>query len=54
VAASLFHGAVRGGRLVMDAAEARGLRMRFDRIGAVALPVESSRNLIKQLMETME
>lgn len=42
-----------GGRLVADASEVDGLIDRFDRIGAVALPVDSSRSLIKHLMETM-
>ncbi|MGI5324466.1 helix-turn-helix domain-containing protein [Actinomadura nitritigenes] len=42
-----------GGRLVPEAAEVDGLLERFDRIGAVALPVDSSRSLIKQLTETM-
>lgn len=40
-----------GGRLVMDADEARDLRLRFERIGAVALPVDSSRDLIRRAME---
>jgi hypothetical protein len=48
-----FVDAPNGGRLVMDTAEVRGLRLRFDRIGAVALPIDSSRNLIRQAMETM-
>ena len=42
-----------GGRLVPEAAEVDGLLDRFDRIGAVALPVDSSRSLIKHLMEAM-
>jgi transcriptional regulator with XRE-family HTH domain len=42
-----------GGRLVADTSEVDGLIDRFDRIGAVALPVDSSRSLIKHLMETM-
>ncbi|QFG26288.1 helix-turn-helix transcriptional regulator [Actinomadura sp. WMMB 499] len=42
-----------GGRLVADASEVDGLVDRFDRIGAVALPVDSSRSLIEQLRETM-
>jgi transcriptional regulator with XRE-family HTH domain len=48
-----FIEAPNGGRLVLDASEVRGLRLRFDRIGAVALPIDSSRSLITQLMETM-
>lgn len=47
-----FVEAPNGGRLVLEAAEVRGLKLRFDRIGAVALPVESSRRLIEQLMES--
>lgn len=46
-----FIEAPNGGRLVMDPAEVRGLRIRFDRIGAVALPIDSSQRLIEQLME---
>jgi transcriptional regulator with XRE-family HTH domain len=42
-----------GGRLVPMADEARELRARFDRIGHVALPVQSSRRLIESLMEAM-
>ncbi|RKS78826.1 hypothetical protein BZB76_0260 [Actinomadura pelletieri DSM 43383] len=47
-----FVEAPNGGRLVMEASEVRGLKLRFDRIGAVALPLDSSRRLIEQLMET--
>lgn len=47
-----FVEAPNGGRLVMEASEVRGLKLRFDRIGAVALPVDSSRRLIEQLMES--
>jgi hypothetical protein len=49
-----FVEAPNGGRLVMDAAEVRGLRLRFDRIGAIALPIDSSRSLVKQIMESMK
>lgn len=49
-----FVEAPNGGRLVPEADEARELRMRFDRIGHVALPVHSSRRLIRSLMEGME
>jgi transcriptional regulator with XRE-family HTH domain len=42
-----------GGRLVPVAEEARELRARFDRIGHVALPIQSSRQLIESLMEAM-
>ncbi|MBX6767438.1 MAG: hypothetical protein IRY90_09855, partial [Actinomadura rubrobrunea] len=48
-----FVEAPNGGRLVVDAAEVEDFRMRFDRIGTVALPIDSSRILIQQLMETM-
>jgi transcriptional regulator with XRE-family HTH domain len=42
-----------GGRLVPDASEVRAFGIRYDRIGAKALPVDSSRDLIKQAMEDM-
>lgn len=42
-----------GGRLELDAEEVAGLRNRFDRIGAMALPVELSRALLKDAMEHM-
>jgi hypothetical protein len=42
-----------GGRLVPEAAEVNELRARFERIGHVALPVQSSRKLISSLMEGM-
>ncbi|WUH98783.1 helix-turn-helix transcriptional regulator [Spirillospora sp. NBC_00431] len=48
-----FVEAPNGGRLVTEVTEVESFKMRFDRIGAVALPVESSRTLIKQLMEAM-
>jgi hypothetical protein len=41
-----------GGRLVVDATEVRDLKLKFDHIGAVALPVGYSRDLIRQLMES--
>ncbi|MDN3357416.1 helix-turn-helix transcriptional regulator [Actinomadura sp. DC4] len=47
-----FVEALNGGRLVTDIAEIADLEERFDRIGAVAEPVDSSRCLIKELMET--
>jgi hypothetical protein len=47
-----FVEAVHGGRLVPEASEVAELDTRFDRIGAVAEPVESSRRLIRQVMET--
>ncbi|RKS79821.1 hypothetical protein BZB76_1300 [Actinomadura pelletieri DSM 43383] len=40
-----------GGRLELDTEEVAGLRKRFDRIGAIALPVEMSRALLKDAME---
>jgi hypothetical protein len=42
-----------GGRLELDAEEVAGLRNRFDRIGAMALPVELSRVMLKDAMEKM-
>ncbi|MEU8117752.1 Scr1 family TA system antitoxin-like transcriptional regulator [Spirillospora sp. NPDC049024] len=42
-----FPEAPNGGRLELDAEEVMGLRNRFDRIGAAALPVETSRALLK-------
>ncbi|MFG2249054.1 helix-turn-helix transcriptional regulator [Spirillospora sp. NPDC048823] len=48
-----FVEAPNGGRLVADVAEVESFKLRFDRIGAVALPVDSSRNLIKQHMEAL-
>ncbi|MGI5231591.1 helix-turn-helix domain-containing protein [Actinoallomurus sp. CA-142502] len=44
--------ALNGGRLVPEEAEVGELETRFDRIGAVAEPVDSSRRLIRELMET--
>jgi hypothetical protein len=40
-----------GGRLVVSGTEVRGLAVRYDRIGAQALPEGHSRELIKQVME---
>lgn len=48
-----FVEAPNGGRLVADVAEVESFKLRFDRIGAVALPVDSSRDLIKQHMEAL-
>ena len=42
-----------GGRLELDAEEVAGLHNRFDRIGAMALPVELSRALLEDVMEHM-
>ncbi|WP_185792392.1 helix-turn-helix domain-containing protein [Actinoallomurus bryophytorum] len=44
--------ALNGGRLVPEASEVAGLETRFERIGAVAEPLDSSRRLIQELMET--
>jgi transcriptional regulator with XRE-family HTH domain len=44
--------ALNGGRLVPETSEVADLDTRFDRIGAVAESVESSRRLIRELMET--
>lgn len=48
-----FLEAPNGGRLELDAEEVADLRNRFDRIGAMALPVELSRALLKDAMEHM-
>ncbi|MEU5877915.1 helix-turn-helix transcriptional regulator [Spirillospora sp. NPDC047279] len=48
-----FIEAPHAGRLVSDAAEVSRLRTGFDRIGADALPVDSTRNLIRRHMEKM-
>ncbi|MFB4302266.1 DUF5753 domain-containing protein [Actinomadura sp. NTSP31] len=48
-----FVEAPNGGRLVAEVAEVETFKLRFDRIGAVVLPVDSSRTLIKQYMEAM-
>lgn len=42
-----------GGRLEFDAEEVVSLRARFDRIGALALPVDLSRALIQDALESM-
>lgn len=42
-----------GGRLELDAAKVADLRNRFDRIGSMALPVDSTQELIQRVMETM-
>lgn len=46
-----FLEAPNGGRLELDSEEVVGLRNRFDRIGATALPVELSRALLMDAME---
>jgi hypothetical protein len=43
-----------GGRLVVDSSEVQSFIDRFDRIGAHALPVDSSRSLIKEVMEKLK
>jgi hypothetical protein len=42
-----------GGRLVVDGTEVRSFRVRFDRIGDRALPVNASIDLIQQVMEEL-
>lgn len=42
-----------GGRLVMDAAEARTFSTWYDRLSAEALTRRASRDLIKEVMESM-
>jgi transcriptional regulator with XRE-family HTH domain len=44
--------ALNGGRLVPEASEVAELNTRFEEIGAVAEPIDSSRRLIQELMET--
>jgi hypothetical protein len=44
--------ALNGGRLAPDMSEVAELGTRFDRIGAVAEPMDSSRRLIQEVMET--
>jgi transcriptional regulator with XRE-family HTH domain len=51
VAYSEAHG---GGRLILSTAEIRAYGNRYERIGAKALPEDSSRSLIEHVMETME
>ncbi|MFI0447114.1 helix-turn-helix transcriptional regulator [Actinomadura sp. 6N118] len=46
--------AFHGGRLVADPAEVERFAVKFDQIGTVALPIDASRALIKQLMETLK
>ncbi|NVI90927.1 helix-turn-helix transcriptional regulator [Actinomadura sp. BRA 177] len=48
-----FVEAPNGGRLVAEVAEVESFKLRFDRIGAVALPVDSSQTLIKKHMEAL-
>lgn len=42
-----------GGRLIMDSDEVVSLQLRYDRIGALALPEPMSRSLIRECMEAM-
>lgn len=42
-----------GGRLVMDAAEVRSFRLRFDRVSDRAMPVDASIELITRAMEEL-
>jgi hypothetical protein len=42
-----------GGRLAVDAADVRSFRLRFDRIGDRALPVDASTNLVQRTMEEL-
>jgi hypothetical protein len=49
-----FVDAPEGGRLILGTIEARGFAVRFDRIGAVALPVGPSRTLIAHAMENIK
>jgi Domain of unknown function (DUF5753) len=45
--------AMGGGRLVQGASEVQIFEMCYDRIGAVALPIDSSRNLITSKLESI-
>lgn len=45
--------AVNGGRLVGEVAEVAGMDFRFNRIGAMAEPVSTSRQLIRKTMESL-
>jgi hypothetical protein len=44
--------ALNGGRLAPDMSEVAELDVRFDRIGAVAEPIDASRRVIREVMET--
>ena len=46
--------AVNGGRLVSDPAKVRGYRLRWDLIGDDALSRDSTRSLLRELMEAMK
>jgi hypothetical protein len=43
-----------GGRLVVDSAEVRSFRLRFDRISDQALPVDTSIKLIHQALKELQ
>jgi transcriptional regulator with XRE-family HTH domain len=43
-----------GGRLLVAAAEVRGLAVRYDRVGAHAFPEEQSREMIKRNLEALQ
>ncbi|RAY15582.1 hypothetical protein DPM19_07250 [Actinomadura craniellae] len=45
--------ATEGGRLIRGAPEVRSVMQRYERIGAKALPEDSSRSLIQQVMEAL-
>ena len=49
-----YAGAQIGGRLIEAGSEVRTLSIQYDQIGAESLPQSSSRELIKQLMETYQ
>ena len=51
---SAYTQACGGGRLVLDAEEVRAYGLRYDRIGSEALSRDSSRSLIKEVMESMQ
>ncbi|MCW2904265.1 MAG: transcriptional regulator, family [Streptosporangiaceae bacterium] len=49
-----FVEAPNGGRLILPGSEVRAFAVRYDRIGAKALPEDSSRSLLARLMESMK
>jgi uncharacterized protein DUF5753 len=49
-----YTGAHIAGRLIEAGSEVRALSLEYDQIGAESLPQSSSRDLIKQLMETYQ
>jgi hypothetical protein len=42
-----------GGRLILSHTEVRAFGVRYDRIGAKALPEDASRSLIRQVIKSM-